>query len=46
MVRTSLAGRIIAPIVVGLLGVAVWQLLVGVVGVSGYLLPTPTAILS
>jgi len=46
MVRTSLAGRIIAPVVVGLLGLAVWQLLVGVVGVSGYLLPTPTAILS
>lgn len=46
MTRTSLAGRIIAPIVVGLLGLAVWQLLVGVVGVSGYLLPTPTAILA
>ena len=37
--------RVIAPIVVGLLGLAVWQFLVSVVGVSDYLLPSPAAIL-
>ncbi|WP_248239782.1 ABC transporter permease [Microbacterium kunmingense] len=36
--------RIIAPIVVGLVFLSVWQLLVGVVGVSDYLLPSPAAI--
>ena len=36
--------RIIAPIVVGLVFLGVWQLLVGVVGVSDYLLPSPAAI--
>lgn len=46
MTRSTLAGRIIAPLVVGLLGLAAWQLMVGVIGVSGYLLPTPTAILA
>lgn len=46
MTRSTLAGRIVAPLVVGLLGLAVWQLMVGVIGVSGYLLPTPTAILA
>ena len=35
---------IIAPIVVGLVFLSVWQLLVGVVGVSDYLLPSPAAI--
>lgn len=43
---TTTAGRILAPVILGLLGLAVWQILVGVVGVSGYLLPTPTAIFS
>ncbi|MCP2638003.1 ABC transporter permease subunit [Microbacterium sp. HD4P20] len=37
--------RILAPIVVGVLGLAVWQFLVSVVGVSDYLLPSPAAIL-
>ena len=37
--------RVIAPIVVGLLGLALWQFLVTVVGVSDYLLPSPAAIL-
>jgi len=38
--------RIVAPILVGLLGLAIWQLLVGVVGVSAYLLPSPAEIAS
>jgi len=38
--------RIGTPIAVGLLGLAVWQLLVGVVGVSSYLLPSPAEIAS
>ncbi|GAB2599002.1 ABC transporter permease [Pseudactinotalea suaedae] len=38
--------RIVAPIVVGLAGLALWQLLVGVVGVSAYLLPSPAEIAS
>lgn len=37
--------RIVAPIVVGVLGLAVWQFLVSIVGVSDYLLPSPAAIL-
>jgi NitT/TauT family transport system permease protein len=37
--------RVIAPIVVGLLVLALWQFLVTVVGVSDYLLPSPAAIL-
>lgn len=36
--------RVIAPIVVGLLVLAIWQFLVSVVGVSDYLLPSPAAI--
>lgn len=36
--------RLVAPVAVGLLGLAVWQLLVGVVGVSAYLLPSPSEI--
>lgn len=38
--------RIVAPIAVGVLGLALWQLLVGVVGVSAYLLPSPAEIAS
>src|SRR5690606_34212981 len=38
-------GRVLAPIVVGLLVLGVWQFLVSVVGVSDYLLPSPAAIL-
>ncbi|TIC89122.1 ABC transporter permease subunit [Nocardioides sp. GY 10113] len=37
-------GRIAAPVVVGLLGLAVWQFLVSVVEVSPYLLPGPAEI--
>lgn len=40
------AVRIVAPIAVGVLGLAIWQLLVGVVGVSAYLLPSPSEIVS
>jgi NitT/TauT family transport system permease protein len=36
--------KVIAPIVVGVVFLGVWQLLVGVVGVSDYLLPSPAAI--
>ncbi|HKP07485.1 MAG TPA: ABC transporter permease subunit [Microbacterium sp.] len=36
--------RVIAPITVGVLGLALWQFLVSVVGVSDYLLPSPAAI--
>jgi len=36
--------RVAAPVAVGLLTLAVWQLLVSVVGVSDYLLPSPAAI--
>lgn len=36
--------RVIAPIVAGLLVLAIWQFLVSVVGVSDYLLPSPAAI--
>jgi NitT/TauT family transport system permease protein len=36
--------RVVAPIVVGLLGLALWQFLVSVVGISDYLLPSPAAI--
>ncbi len=38
--------RIVAPVVVGLLGLALWQLLVGVFGVSAYLLPSPAEIVA
>ncbi len=41
---SALAARILAPVVVGAVGLAIWQFLVSVVGVSGYLLPSPTAI--
>ena len=36
--------RVIAPVSVGVLGLAFWQFLVSVVGVSDYLLPSPAAI--
>ncbi|QKJ18442.1 ABC transporter permease [Microbacterium hominis] len=36
--------RVLAPVVVGVVGLAVWQFLVTVVGVSDYLLPSPAAI--
>lgn len=36
--------RLGLPILLGLLGLGVWQLLVGVVGVSAYLLPSPADI--
>lgn len=38
------AGRIVAPVVAGLVGLAVWQFLVSVVEVSPYLLPGPAEI--
>lgn len=38
--------QIVAPIAVGVIGLLVWQLLVGVVGVSAYLLPSPADIAS
>ncbi|MFV0425992.1 MAG: ABC transporter permease [Beutenbergiaceae bacterium] len=44
---TSSSTRILqfaAPLAVGVLGLVVWQLLVGVVGVSAYLLPAPAEI--
>lgn len=37
--------RIVAPIVVGLLVLGIWQFLVSVVGVSDYLLPSPASII-
>lgn len=43
--RTEQRLRVIAPIVVGILGLAIWQFLVSVVGVSDYLLPSPAAII-
>lgn len=42
--RTEAIGKVVAPIVLGLIILAIWQFLVGVVGVSGYLLPTPVSI--
>ena len=36
--------RVIAPVTVGVLRLALWQFLVDVVGVSDYLLPSPAAI--
>jgi NitT/TauT family transport system permease protein len=36
--------RVIAPIAVGIAGLAIWQFLVSVVGVSDYLLPSPASI--
>ena len=36
--------RVVAPVVVGALGLALWQFLVSVVGVSEYLLPCPSEI--
>lgn len=44
--RSDRALRIGAPIAVGVIGLLVWQLLVGVVGVSAYLLPSPAEIAS
>lgn len=37
-------GRVVAPLVVGVIGLAVWQYLVSVVEVSPYLLPGPAEI--
>lgn len=42
--RQQIIGRVAAPIAVGVLGLLLWQLLVGVFGISSYLLPAPTAI--
>ena len=42
--RSEMWGKILAPVVVGIIGLVIWQFLVGVVGVSSYLLPTPQAI--
>ncbi|MFV0252149.1 MAG: ABC transporter permease [Beutenbergiaceae bacterium] len=41
---TSTWERIVAPLAVGVLGLLIWQILVGVVGVSAYLLPAPAEI--
>ena len=41
---TERVGRVLAPIVVGVVGLAVWQFLVSVVEVSPYLLPGPQEI--
>lgn len=38
--------RVAAPIAVGVVGLGIWQFLVGVVGVSAYLLPSPAEIAS
>ncbi|WP_324652965.1 ABC transporter permease [Georgenia sp. H159] len=42
--RGPAVARVVAPVVVGLAVLAVWQFLVSVVGVSDYLLPSPAAI--
>lgn len=42
--RAEAWGKVIAPIVLGAIIIGIWQFLVGVVGVSSYLLPTPQAI--
>lgn len=42
--RRSTVARVVAPVVVGLTVLAVWQFLVSVVGISDYLLPSPAAI--
>ncbi|TLQ01090.1 ABC transporter permease subunit [Nesterenkonia salmonea] len=42
--RRLTTGRVLAPVLVGVLGLLLWQLLVGVFGISSYLLPAPTAI--
>lgn len=42
--RTEKWTRILAPVVVGLVVLGVWQFLVSVVGISAYLLPSPAAI--
>ena len=43
--RAQTWGKILAPVIVGVLILALWQFRVGVVGVSSYLLPTPQDIL-
>ncbi|MGR2752582.1 ABC transporter permease [Agromyces arachidis] len=42
--RTEAVVRVAAPIVVGLVVLGLWHFLVSVVGVSDYLLPSPTSI--
>lgn len=42
--RQRTIGRVGAPVLVGVLGLLLWQLMVGVFGVSSYLLPAPAAI--
>lgn len=42
--RTEAVLRVLAPVVVGLTVLGLWQFLVSVVGVSDYLLPSPAAI--
>jgi NitT/TauT family transport system permease protein len=41
---TERVARVVAPVVVGVIGLAVWQYLVSVVGVAPYLLPGPREI--
>lgn len=43
--RGEVAARILAPVVLGLVVLGLWQFLVSVVGVSDYLLPSPASIL-
>ncbi|WP_147104529.1 ABC transporter permease [Nesterenkonia populi] len=43
--RQQNLGRIIAPLAVGAVGLILWQLVVGGLGISSYLLPTPLSIL-
>jgi len=42
--RTEATLRVVAPVAVGLFVLGAWQFLVGVVGVSDYLLPSPASI--
>lgn len=42
--RGTAPARVLAPVVVGLLVLGLWQLLVSAVGISDYLLPSPAAI--
>lgn len=43
-VRSTTAARILAPVVLGVVVLGVWQFLVTVVGISEYLLPSPLSI--
>lgn len=40
------AARVLAPLAVGAAALGIWQFLVAVVGISDYVLPSPTSILS